>query len=81
MRWQDFIHQDPDIMSGQPVFRDTRLPVAMILSQLGAGSTQQELLEAYPTLRPEHFPAAFKYGAAVIDLDETLFVDIDRDAA
>ena len=81
MQWQDHIHQDPAILSGKPVFRGTRLPVTMILQQLGAGSSESELLEAYPTLKPEHYAAAYLFAAAVIDLDEILFIDVDRGAA
>jgi uncharacterized protein (DUF433 family) len=50
-------------MMGKPVFKGTRLTVDHILSEMGAGMTDRELLENYPTLRPEHIRAALLYAA------------------
>lgn len=44
---------DPEIMSGTPVFRDTRVPVAALLDNLSAGLTLDEFLDNFPTVRRE----------------------------
>ena len=50
-------------MLGKPVFKGTRLTVEHILRQLGAGMTNEELLDQYPTLKPEHIRAAVLYAS------------------
>jgi uncharacterized protein (DUF433 family) len=64
LRWQDYIEERKDIMMGKPVFKGTRLTVEHILKELGTGMSQQELLDNYPTLRPEHLRAAMLFATA-----------------
>lgn len=71
--WRDHIEQRKDVMMGKPVFKGTRLTVEHILNELGAGMTDQELLDNYPTLRPEHIRAALLYAAAVVAMDQTIY--------
>jgi uncharacterized protein (DUF433 family) len=72
IRWQDYIEDRPEVMLGKPVFRGTRLTVEHILKELGTGMSHAELLDNYPTLRPEHLQAAILYAAAVLTMDETI---------
>ncbi len=44
---------DPEIVSGTPVFRGTRVPVDALLSNLEAGLTVDEFLEKFPTVTRE----------------------------
>ena len=73
IRWQDHIEERKDLMLGKPTFRGTRLTVAHILGKMGTGMSDQELLENYPTLRPEHIRAALLYAAAVVAMDRAIF--------
>ncbi|HKI33245.1 MAG TPA: DUF433 domain-containing protein [Gemmataceae bacterium] len=73
MRWQDYIEERKDVMIGKPVFKGTRLTVEHVLKELGTGMSQQELLDNYPTLRPEHIRAALLYAAAVVIMDESIY--------
>jgi len=41
----------------------TRIPVTVILDNLAEGSTQEDILRSYPSLRPEHIHAALAYAA------------------
>ena len=41
---------DPDIVSGTPVFRGTRVPVDALINNLEAGLTLDEFLENFPTV-------------------------------
>jgi uncharacterized protein (DUF433 family) len=55
---------DPDILGGDPVFRGTRIPVHLIATLLAQGSTETELLEAYPRLTAEMARLAPIYASA-----------------
>jgi uncharacterized protein (DUF433 family) len=41
---------DPEIMSGAPVFRGTRVPVAALLDNLADGLTLDKFLDNFPTV-------------------------------
>jgi uncharacterized protein (DUF433 family) len=44
---------DPEIVSGAPVFRGTRVPVEALIGNLEAGLTLSEFLENFPTVTRE----------------------------
>ncbi len=73
IRWQDYIEERKDVMLGKPTFQGTRLTVEHVLGEMGAGMSEGELLENYPTLRPEHIRAALLYAAAVVAMDQSIF--------
>jgi uncharacterized protein (DUF433 family) len=58
LRRQDWIEEREGVMMGKPVFRGTRLAVEHILGEMEAGMGDAELLDNYPTLRPEPLRAA-----------------------
>ncbi|MBV8859023.1 MAG: DUF433 domain-containing protein [Acidobacteria bacterium] len=43
----------PETVSGAPVFRGTRVPVAALLDNLADGLTLDEFLDNFPTVRRE----------------------------
>ena len=52
------VHSDPEIMSGEPVFVGTRVPVAFLFDYLEAGDSLDEFLEAFPSVsRPKAIQA------------------------
>ncbi len=63
MDWKPFITADPGIMHGAVCFRGTRIPVSVVLDNLAAGETPARILDQYPSLKPEHVPAAIAYAA------------------
>ena len=73
MRWQDWIEERKDVMLGKPVFKGTRLTVQHVLEELGAGMSFDNLLDNYPTLKPEHIRAALQYAAALVGLDQSIY--------
>jgi uncharacterized protein (DUF433 family) len=44
---------DPEIMSGAPVFRGTRVPVRILFDHLEGGETVEEFLEGFPSVSRE----------------------------
>jgi len=73
VNWQDYIEERKDVMLGKAVFKGTRLTVEHVLKELGAGMSPQELLDNYPSLKPEHLRAAALFAAAVMSMDETVY--------
>ncbi len=63
LRWQDHIVSTPDTLHGSPRFRNTRIPVSVVLDNLAAGVTLEELHAEYPTLPPDAVRAALAYAA------------------
>jgi uncharacterized protein (DUF433 family) len=51
------------VMGGKPCIRGTRVTVGMILSQMGAGRSLEELLADYPYLEREDIIEALRYAA------------------
>ncbi|WEK03580.1 MAG: DUF433 domain-containing protein [Candidatus Devosia phytovorans] len=71
----DRISHDPAVMGGKPIIRGMRVTVGMVLSELGAGSTIEQVLEEFPYLEREDILQAIRYGAwlaqeTVIDLTD-----------
>ena len=61
--WKQHLASDPAICGGDLCARGTRIPVTVILDNLAEGSSQQEILRSYPSLRPEHIEATLAYAA------------------
>lgn len=55
----------PDQMGGLPCIRGLRVTVSMILGQLAAGLSVQDVLSEYPYLERADVLAALEYAAAV----------------
>jgi uncharacterized protein (DUF433 family) len=67
----DRITVDPQRMGGVPCIRDLRVTVSMVLGQLAAGRTVEQLLEDYPYLEREDVLAALHFAAAMVNERET----------
>lgn len=65
---EEYIRCDPDVMCGKPTFVGTRVPVYLVLDCLAAGVGKEEILEAFPTLEPDHIPAALKFAGLLSNL-------------
>jgi uncharacterized protein (DUF433 family) len=57
------ITQNPAVMGGKPCIRGLRVTVGMIVGQIGAGRTIDELLGDYPYLEREDILEAMRYAA------------------
>ena len=56
---------DPDRMGGIPTIRGMRVTVAMVLGQLSAGRTVDQVLVDYPYLERDDVLAALEFAAAL----------------
>ncbi len=50
MTTYDLINCDPEIMSGTPVFRGTRVPIKALFDYLEGDETLNEFLDDFPTV-------------------------------
>jgi uncharacterized protein (DUF433 family) len=57
------ITQNPAVMGGKPCIRGLRVTVGMIVGQIGAGRTIDELLADYPYLERDDILEALRYAA------------------
>jgi uncharacterized protein (DUF433 family) len=63
MYWQNYVVVDPMICHGQACIKNTRIMVSVILDNLAAGLTPEEIIESYPSLSKEAVGAAISYAA------------------
>ena len=63
MHWQDHASVDPAVAHGKACIRGTRIPVAVVLANLAAGLSRDEILRSYPGLTAESIQAALAYAA------------------
>ncbi|MCB0970637.1 MAG: DUF433 domain-containing protein [Acidimicrobiales bacterium] len=63
----DRVVVDPTRMGGLPTIRGTRVTVGMILGQLAAGRSSDDVLSDYPYLERDDVLAALEYAAAAVN--------------
>lgn len=69
---EDRITVDPEVCSGKPCIRGTRIMVKNILGMIAGGYTIEKVLEAYPELTREDVVAALEYASQVIDEEKVI---------
>jgi uncharacterized protein (DUF433 family) len=63
MDWRGHLEVDPNTCHGQVRVKGTRIPVSVVLDNLAAGLTREQILAEYPTITPEAITAAIAYAA------------------
>lgn len=72
MEWQQYIGRNPEILSGKPVIKGTRISVELIMRKLAVGYSFEDILKAYPHLNKTQLAAACEYLADEIANEETV---------
>jgi uncharacterized protein (DUF433 family) len=67
------ISVDPQICSGKPCIRGTRIMVKNILGMIAGGYTIEKVLEAYPELTRDDITEALDYASRVIDEEKVIW--------
>ena len=57
---------DPEIVSGTPVFRGTRVPIDALIENLEAGLTLDEFLENFPTVTKDQALKVLEFSKATL---------------
>lgn len=58
---------------GKPCIKGTRIWVSLIVDNLASGSTEEEILEAYPSLTGEDIKAELAFAA---EMERERYLDI-----
>jgi uncharacterized protein (DUF433 family) len=62
----DVVVKDPEILSGTPVFRGTRVPFQNLLDYLEGGETLDEFLDDFPSVTREAAIAALEKAKTLL---------------
>lgn len=62
MHWRERIESRPDVVTGKPVIKGTRITVELVLEHLASGATEEYLLENYPRLTHDDILACVDYS-------------------
>ena len=63
MDWQKYISVDPQVCHGKACIHGTRVMVSVVLDNLAAGLSVDEILRSYPSVSREAINAAIAYAA------------------
>ena len=63
MNWREHITVDPGICHGQACIRATRIMASVVLDNLAANVSAEELLDSYPSLTRDSIQAVIAYAA------------------
>jgi uncharacterized protein (DUF433 family) len=66
------ISTDPDVLGGTPVFKGTRVPVAVLFENLADGLSLDEILDSYPTLSRDAALLVLKEAGASFEREQAL---------
>ena len=62
----EVITRDPEVLSGAPVFRGTRVPFQTLLDYFEGGDTLDEFLDDFPTVTREAAVSALETAKALL---------------
>jgi uncharacterized protein (DUF433 family) len=62
MEWRNHISVDPSICHGQACVAGTRIPVSVVLDNLAARVSAEEILRSYPSLTSTAIDACIAYA-------------------
>lgn len=57
---------NPEVLSGKPVIKGTRISVGFVIELLAQGWTHEEVLQNYPGLTSEDILACLSYASTVL---------------
>jgi len=64
MKFEDYIVINPDIRSGKPCIKGTRITVYDVLEYFAGGMSEAEVLDDFPSLSHEKIQMVFAFAAA-----------------
>ncbi len=63
MDWRERISCDPNVCHGKACVKGTRIMVSIVLANLAAGLSHEEIFESYPRLTEDDIRACLGYAA------------------
>lgn len=65
-----YIEINPRVCNGKPVISGTRIPVTVILDQMAAGCSREDIKRKYPGTTDEQISGVLQYCHSVIEHTE-----------
>jgi uncharacterized protein (DUF433 family) len=65
-RVKDYINIDKEILSGNPVFRGTRVPIQTLFDHLEKGIPLDEFLDDFPTVKKDQAIAVIEIASKIL---------------
>lgn len=65
MNWKNRIAVDPLVCKGHACVQGTRIMVSVVLDNLAAGLTPEEIMRSYPPVTREDIQSCIGYAAAL----------------
>ena len=66
MNWEERITLDPEVLTGKPVIRGTRIAAELVIDLLARGWTADQILKEYDHLAAEDIQACLAYASDVL---------------
>lgn len=66
MNWRDHITSDPEVLTGKPIIKGTRISVDHVLGLLENGWSETDILESFPHLTPQNIRACLGYAREIL---------------
>lgn len=73
MNKHERIDQNPKVMFGKPVIKNTRITVEHVLRKLASGMSIEEIIKDHPHLKPEDILASQEFAADYLAAEEIAF--------
>ena len=70
MPWNERIVIDPEVLSGKPVIRGTRLAVEFVVGLLAQGWTRADILRNYPGVTDDDIAACLQYASESLQTEK-----------
>jgi len=74
MNWQERIVIDPEVLTGKPVIKGTRLAVEFIIDLLASEWSEADILRNYPGLTHADIVACLRYASAMLQAEKVYLV-------
>jgi uncharacterized protein (DUF433 family) len=69
VNWQEHVTLDPEVLSGKPVVKGTRLAVEFIIELLAQGWSDEEIVRNYPGLSREDIQGCLSYASEALRVE------------
>jgi uncharacterized protein (DUF433 family) len=63
---QHVVTIEPGVLHGNPVFRNTRIPLYIVVEELAEGASVEDILEGYPALSRVQIQASLDFIASLV---------------
>ncbi len=74
MNWQERIVVDPEILTGKPIIKGTRISVELIIELLASEWSIDEILRNYPGISYPDVMACLRYASATLQSEKVYLI-------